>query len=198
MRARMALMASGAHCELREVQLKNKPAAMLELSPKGTVPVLHLKSQVLDESLQIMQWALQQNDPNNWLAGSIEDPLVKRNDGSFKRDLDKYKYFDRYPEHPQSVYFDKACEFLALLQARLRESKFLVADQATIVDVAIFPFVRQCCMVDQKAFYALHYKQLQAWLEGWINSDLFQSIMHKYPFWQSGDAPTYFGGAEAL
>jgi glutathione S-transferase len=194
MRARMALKAAGICCQLREVLLRDKPESMLEISPKGTVPVLQLEQQVLDESLSIMQWALRRNDPENWLAGSISDPLIKQNDGGFKRDLDHYKYFDRYPEQPQSVYFDRVCEFLGTLQQRLRESRFLSGDHPTVVDVAIFPFIRQCCMVDQQAFRDLQYEELQNWLEAWMNGELFKSVMHKYPLWQAGDAPAYFGG----
>ena len=152
-RARLALAISETPYELREVRLSRKPAAMLEASPKGTVPVLVLADgSVIDESSQIMRWALDRNDPEGWLER--DDPaLIERNDGSFKHDLDRYKYPDRHDsnalEHRQ-----RGMEFLSLLDARLAEHAHLCGSQRGMADAAIMPFVRQFAGVDSEWFAA--------------------------------------------
>ena len=205
MRARLALAYSGVAVELREVVLRDKPAEMLEISPKGTVPVLQLPDgRVLEESRDIMRWALQQNDPAGWLMpleGQDSDwlwqaeGLIQENDFVFKQHLDRYKYADRYPEHSADYYRDQCAVTLAKLDRLLQQnSGFLATGHITLADMAIFPFVRQCAHVDRVWFYATQYKALQQWLDGHIASPLFKAIMYKYPQWHCGDEITRFQG----
>jgi len=206
MRARLAIAYSGVSVQLREVVLRDKPAEMLQASPKGTVPVVVLPDgRVIEESRDIMRWALQQNDPESWLMAKADDELdwlwqaeglVQENDFVFKQHLDRYKYADRYPEHSQSYYRDQCEVTLAKLDRLLQQNGgFLATNQLSIADMAIFPFIRQCAHVDRDWFYATGYKALQQWLDERIASDLFQSIMQKYPKWQSEDPVTLFPAA---
>ncbi|MFT6407027.1 MAG: glutathione S-transferase [Arenicella sp.] len=184
----MAIHYSGSACELREIVLKHKPKAMLEASPKGTVPVLIDDARVIDESIEVMAWALAKSDPDDWLAQSLEHELIQRNDQQFKFYLDRYKYFDRYPEHPQIWYFDKALGFLSDLEAILKVDKdgryFLETSKLSALDVAIFPFVRQFAAVDRPKFDAQYLPKLHAWLAFLLNSSLFLEVMQKYVAWQ--------------
>lgn len=200
-RARLALACAGIRCELREVVLRDKPAQMLAVSAKGTVPVLHVghdgtqpvAQRVIAESLDIMLWALQQLDPEHWLGCEERAmALIGRNDGEFKWALDRYKYADRYPEKTAEEYREMAGPFLRTLDASLQHSAGLVADRSTLADAAIFPFVRQFSMVDPAWFAASGYKALQRWLSDWLASDLFAAVMTKYPPWRPGDAITLF------
>lgn len=188
MRARMAINYSGTECELREVVLKNKPESMLQASPKGTVPLVVDGDQVIDESIDVMAWALAKADPDGWLSHSLKHPLIQRNDQEFKVYLDHYKYFDRYPEQSQSYYFDQGLEFLtdleSLLKADANGHYFLDTSKLTVLDVAIFPFIRQFAMVDKAKFDAQCLPQLQAWFEFLMTSSLFLNVMQKYPAWQ--------------
>lgn len=189
MRARMAISYSGTECELREVVLKNKPESMLRASPKGTVPVVIDGDQVIDESIEVMAWALAKADPDGWLSHSIKHPLIQRNDHEFKAYLDHYKYFDRFPEQPQSYYFDQGLEFLNHLESRLNADinghYFLETPKLTVLDVAIFPFIRQFAMVDKAKFDAQCLPKLQAWFEFLMTSSLFLKVMQKVPAWQT-------------
>ncbi len=214
MRARLAIYAAlpKGSVELREVVLKDKPQAMLSLSPKGTVPVLHIEStqpesteqhvsSVLDESLDIMLWALQQsslsqtiNLKDTWLPATISDDiyaLIARNDGDFKWALDHYKYSDRYEESEQ-FYRAKGEVFLRDLNTRLTKHKYLMADAVTLADVAIFPFIRQFAHVDAAWFFASEFNALKTWLNQWLESDHFNAIMTKYPKWESLQETVYF------
>ena len=199
MRGRMALAQAGVRLEWREILLRDKPEAMLEVSPKGTVPVLVLPDgQVIDESLDVMLWALSQNDHDNWLPDNAVDrqvayDLIARNDGAFKQHLDRYKYSDRHPERPMEYHREQCAITLAKLDRHiLRNNGYLVTNHITLADMAIFPFIRQCAHVDKEWFYATEYKALQQWLNARIESDLFQGIMNKYPQWKSGDEVTLF------
>lgn len=200
MRARLAIAYSNSQVELREVVLKDKPAAMLDASPKGTVPVLVLPDgKVIDESRDIMRWALQQNDPDGWLFSPDNDwvwdaeGLIQENDFVFKQHLDRYKYHDRHPERPMEYHREQCEVTLAKLDRQLqRNNGNLVASHTTIADMAIFPFIRQCAHVDKDWFYSTEYKTLQQWLDRHIDSELFQSIMRKYPQWQQEDETTLF------
>jgi len=205
MRARLAIVFAMpvASLQLREVVLKDKPQAMLDISPKGTVPVLHLgngvnAAQVIDESLDIMLWAIEQNTElkrswlSNGLAGDIQ-ALIARNDGDFKWALDHYKYADRF-EQSAEYYREKAESFLADLETRLQKHNFLMGDKITLADVAIFPFIRQFAHVDREWFFASEFKALQAWLNSWLESDHFKVIMEKYPKWTAEQDPLYFPG----
>lgn len=184
-RARMAIKVSGVEVTMHEVNLRDKPAALLECSPKGTVPVLQLTDgHVIDESLDIMQWALSINDPEHWLddpSGLSEEAqaLIKQNDEPFKKALDQYKYSVRYPEHSEQYYREQAEFFLKELDVRLSQTKYLMGNRLTVPDLAIFPFIRQFSNVDKDWFYASPYKYLNQWLDARISSDLFAAVMQK-------------------
>jgi glutathione S-transferase len=197
-RARMAISYTGVQCELREVVLKDKPQEMLDLSPKGTVPVLQLDDRIIDESLDILHWALQQSDPDNWLQPGCNHPLLSDCDDRFKFYLDRYKYADRYPEHDAATYFASGVEYLVELERWLSNNvtrgSFLFGERVSWVDIAIFPFVRQFAFVDKPAFDRLATPRLQTWLDGFLASKLFHSVMHKYPAWQPQDQATIFPG----
>jgi glutathione S-transferase len=185
MRARMALRYAGCEVQIHEVSLKAKPPEMLERSPKGTVPVLVLDDRVLEQSLDIMHWALAQNDPDNWLQINNGDgrrdiqALLEENDHVFKQHLDRYKYFVRHPEYPQEHYRQLAEVFLRKLEARLLHRDFLVADKVTLADIAVAPFIRQFSAVDPEWFATSPYPQLRGWLERFIQSALFKAVMVK-------------------
>ena len=182
MRARMALYQAGVQCELIEVELKAKPAAMLVLSPKGSVPVLQLPSgEVLDESLDIMHWALEENDPAHWLPSSwaITQSLIDENDGGFKSNLDRYKYPQRYPEDNSLEARDKGLVFLCQLNTQLDGNAYLLGQQVSFADIAIFPFVRQFANTDADWFADQALPAVHIWLQTLLDSDLFKTIMEK-------------------
>lgn len=176
MRARMALAVSGTACEIREVKLRDKPAAMLAASPKGTVPVLVLADgQVIDESLDIMRWALGQGDPEHWFDGD-DAALIAANDGPFKHHLDRYKYPDRHGTDPLE-HRALALAPLADLDARLRHHAYLCGETRSLTDAAILPFVRQFAAVDRDWFDAQKLPALQRWLAEGLASPLFADVM---------------------
>ncbi len=192
MRARLGLSVSGTSIRIREVVLRDKPAEMLELSPKGTVPVLHLPTgKILDESLDILTWALEQNDPEGWLIPSPDETqtLIARNDGPFKRALDRYKYPGRYAEEDVTIETQRAIglEILHDLNTRITANNGqIMRPERSLADMAIFPFVRQFAHVDMDWFTAQPLSALQVWLEGHKNSALFKGIMPKYAQWTPG------------
>lgn len=206
MRARLAVMSSGIQCELREVVLRNKPAALLAASPKATVPVLITAQGVVEESLEIMRWALEQSDPNNYWpdheglrATSLS--LIQRNDVDFKLALDRYKYPDR---NQHQVDFDTAhayalkyrqlgAQILADLNQRIAQHGYILSAQAGLVDLALMPFVRQFAHTDKDWFAKQDWPALQQWLDQWLDSPLMQSVMHKYAPWEEGAEPVLFG-----
>lgn len=185
MRARMALRYAGIEVEIREVDLKNKPSHMLEVSPKGTVPVMIFKNgKVIDESLDIMYWALKQNDPDHWLSAdeherSITQNLILKNDTEFKMWLNKYKYADRHPEQTEQYYQQQAEQFLQKLEALLSQHTFLIGEQLGLADIALLPFIRQFAHVDREWFDTSGYQNLRRWLDNLTGSDLFIRIMRK-------------------
>ena len=205
MRARLALLASGKSCELREVVLRNKPAEMIAASPKATVPVwIDTDGTVRDESLEIMQWALGENDPQDWLtppSGTEQDmhSLIDRIDGPFKHHLDRYKYATRYtdenggagvdPDHHR----DAALAILDDFETRLSKHSCLFGDRPCLADMATAPFIRQYANTNRKWFDAQPIPHVQAWLDRFLTSDLFAAIMEKYPPWQSGTKGIEFG-----
>ena len=195
MRARMALYASGIAVELREVELSNKPKSMLACSPKGSVPVLVLPDgQVIDESRDIMLWALRRNDPDGWLGensayANAAIPLISENDTTFKDLLNRYKYPERYPEHGQHHYRAWAEIFIQGLENRLRATPCLLGDTPSVADAGIFPFIRQFADVDRGWFAQAPYPALRNWLKGILDSALFAAVMNRYPPWQPGDTP---------
>ena len=183
MRARMAMAVSGILYEKVEVDLKSKPEHMLSISPKGTVPVLWLENTqtVIEESLDIMRWALKQNDPEQWLEYDLEagDILLQENDGAFKAALDRYKYPSRYPDEDCSGARDRALQFFEKLNGFLESHKCLLSDHTSFVDIAIFPFIRQCANVDRAWFDSLAVPHLHDWLGCYLESTLFCKIMRK-------------------
>jgi glutathione S-transferase len=180
-RARLAIAYAGIPVEIREVQLKQKPEQMLAISPKGTVPVLQLPDgKVIDESLDIMHWALAQNDPENWLdTDEDSERLIQWNDGDFKYYLDRYKYADRYPEFPESYYRNQGEKFLEELESKLSQTTYLSGSLFSIADAAIFPFIRQFAAVDNQWFISSNYQYLNKWLNNLLASDLFATVMVK-------------------
>jgi glutathione S-transferase len=192
----MAIAYSGLSVELREVFLADKPASMMQASPKGTVPILLLPDdRVVDESYEVMRWALDYHDPGLWWRTEWADKtksLVEENDFQFKAHLDHYKYSERFPAQPKSHYRDQGESFLFKLELRLRHQQHLFADEPTFSDVAIFPFVRQFAFVDKPWFDQLPYPHLQQWLQSFLDSQLFLSSMHKFSAWSIGDEPVLF------
>ena len=199
MRARLALAVSAQAHELREVVLQAKPDAMLAASPKGTVPVLVLPGgRVIDESLDIMRWALARHDPAGWLTppdGALEDMglLIAANDGAFKQRLDRYKYPSRYPQESGGdaagfalMRRDEAARWLVQLNAQLIKG-WLLGAKATLADMAILPFVRQFAHTDPAWFAAQAWPRLQAWLAAFEASELYEGVMHKHASWQGQD-----------
>ncbi len=213
MRARMAIHYAQQTVELREVVLRNKPPELWMASSKGTVPVLVLQpsagespfacnalnekiqnnaGQVIDESLEIMQWALNQHDPKNWLAACngqlANSDLITRNDTEFKPNLDKYKYFDRYPEATQDDYLALAKPFLVELNERISANHgYLSGPCFSASDAAILPFVRQFSNCDTERFNKLGLQCLGDWLGQGVASSLFVTVMSKYPAWSAAD-----------
>ena len=186
MRARMAIFTAGVKVEQIEVSLKNKPQSLLDYSPKGTVPVVvTANGDVIDQSRDIMHWALHRADPDNWLLQNDQlkqqemIQLVDTCDIKFKPLLDRYKYFDRYPEFPQDEYRQQAEFFLQQLNDRLAEHKYLMDEQMRFSDVAIFPFIRQFANTDKVWFTQSPYRNLQRWLDACISTKLFTTIMEK-------------------
>ena len=191
-RSRMAIAVSGVMVELREVVLRDKPPELIEASPKATVPVLQLPDgKVIDESLDIMCWALAQNDPEGWLT-SNDQSLNQQNDGPFKAALDRYKYPNRYGLENGMTHRDEGLTILKQLDARLHDRPFLAGQMCSLTDIAIFPFIRQFAATDQTWFDGQPLPALHRWLRQLLSSDLFANIMHHYPRWQTGDAPTIF------
>ena len=181
-RARMALSYSQIKVELKEILLSNRPSALYAVSQKGTVPVLCINdTTIIDESLDIMKWALMQNDPNLWISFNkrIQFDMITENDNEFKYWLDRYKYFDRYPENNKKYYRAKCGEYLTKLNQLLEYNQYLLTNKLLLVDVAIIPFIRQCANID-KPWFENTYAKLSNWLNNIVESKLFVSVMDKY------------------
>ncbi|MEM8797287.1 MAG: glutathione S-transferase [Pseudomonadota bacterium] len=200
MRARLALKSAGIEVELREVALKAKPDHMIEISPKATVPVLQLPDgAVIEQSIDIMHWALGENDPRSLLPDdeailSEVEALVEENDGPFKRDLDRYKYPNRYEGVDALHHREQGLAFLVKLNSHLEENRYLFSNEPGFADFAIFPFVRQFANVDRSWFDCLPLAALKSWLEGHLSSAEFAAIMDKHKPWAPDDPVTLFGG----
>lgn len=199
MRARLALAASGIKTELREVVLKDKPAELMAVSPKATVPVLQTETgRVIDESIDIMRWALDKRDPLNWYQTLSRrqqiqcDELIANNDGDFKYYLDRYKYADRYPEHPESYYREQGEKTLQNLESLLKENGCLISEKWTMADIALLPFVRQFALVDKDWFNTVPYPLVRDWLNHFLQSELFASVMTKYDQWHTNQSQILF------
>ena len=200
MRARMAIAAAGVECRLREVVLRDKPSEMLEASPKGTVPVVvEPDGSVIEESLDVMAWALAQNDVEKWLSPeqgdrAEMDRLIAECDGPFKSALDRYKYPNRYEDEGLDRDAQRAIglSFLESLNARLASQPYLFGQRVSYADIAIFPFIRQFANTDRDWFDGLDLPHVQAWLEAHLDSARFKQIMPKYAQWKTGDEEPIF------
>lgn len=185
MRARLALRYAGCQVQICEVAMKHKPAELLALSPKGTVPVLDTGAGVLEESLDIMRWALEQNDPQDWrlqgapAAAQQAEDLIARNDSTFKVQVNLYKYAERYPEHSREHYRLQAEAWLAELEGLLDGRGNLLADHPSLADAALLPLMRQFAGVEPLWFAEAAYPRVRSWLERWLASELFKSVMAK-------------------
>ncbi|ART79177.1 glutathione S-transferase [Oceanisphaera avium] len=200
MRARLGLLFAEQQVELREVVLKNKPPAMLALSPKGTVPVLELLNAdgstqgVIEESIEIIEWALNQQDPQGLLNTDLvgANALVEYNDTDFKDSLNRYKYAERYPEFSQVEYRRQGEVFLQQLENLLAKHTYLLGAHISFADIAIMPFVRQFAHVDREVFYSLPYPKLQQWLQNWLEHPVFKQVMVKRKAWAPEDDTVIF------
>jgi len=182
----MALKYAGIQPEHREIALRSKPQSMLLASPKGTVPVLCVDGLVLDQSLGIIRWALEQSDPDGWRGIDEEASRVwiEKNDGPFKALLDQYKYPNRFPDLKQEEVLACALDLMfAPMELALQSSKFLMGNKMSWIDVAIFPFIRQFAAVSPQRFEELPFAYIKAWLNQHLESELFKSVMDKYPTW---------------
>lgn len=194
MRARLALCFAGIIYEHREIELKNKPHSMLEYSPKGTVPVfIDSEGKVIDESLDIILYALKHNDSKNMLpTGTIYTQsidLIKRNDTEFKQSLDRYKYPSRYGLDDSSLPRQACEQFLRFIDDLLQSNTYILTTELQLIDIAIFPFVRQCIKVDNEWFLGLNLLQLSKWLDKIGSIPEFTMIMKKYPIWHPEAKP---------
>ncbi|MDF0732509.1 glutathione S-transferase N-terminal domain-containing protein [Pseudomonas entomophila] len=183
MRARLALRYAGCEVQVCEVKMKDKPAELLALSPKGTVPVLDTGEEVLEESLDIMRWALERNDPQDWrlhadpAAAQRAEALIARNDRDFKAQVNLYKYAERHPEHSRQHYRSQAAPWLAELEGLLEDRPYLLADHPSLADAALLPLLRQFAGVEPQWFAEAAYPRVRSWLQGWLSSDLFNAVM---------------------
>jgi glutathione S-transferase len=191
MRARMALAISGVEYEHREIALRQKPQAMLEASPKGTVPVfITHKENVIDESIAIMQYALSKNDPEHWLRDCtcLTQNFIDIMDGDFKFHLDRYKYASRYDETAKRGDVDlthraAALENLTNWETALESKPYLLDDEVSLADIATFPFIRQFAATEPEWWAGKPLPKTADWLSRLIESELFKSIMKKHPIW---------------
>ena len=196
MRARMAIHISDQRCELREVLLRDKPPSMLQYSAKGTVPVLILQDgKVIDESLDVIDWALNLNDPDDWQRSKDTKKtkeLIKINDGEFKYHLDRYKYSKRYDNEDPEFHRKKCLKFIESVNNELNNSKYIFDDNISYADIVLLPFIRQFRIADIEWFDSLPYNNLKKWLSGFLDSTLLNSIMKKYDLWKEGDKSIVF------
>ncbi len=201
MRARLAILAAGFQCELREIVLRDKAPRFLDASAKGIVPVLVLpEGLVLEESLEIMAYVLARHDPFNWLPAKAErshvQALIEENDGPFKAHLDRTKYANRFLAKGEQV--DVAMErqgamgFITRLDQILGDQRFLGGPQANLADMAILPFVRQFAHIDMSWFRAQPIGHVINWLDTFLTGKQFSAIMSKYPKWEEGQPAVLF------
>ncbi|OJI93271.1 glutathione S-transferase [Planktotalea frisia] len=197
MRARLAIASAGLRPEHREIVLRDKAREFLAASPKGTVPVVVDGERVIEQSLDVMRWALGQNDPEGLLDLS-EDALglIEQCDGPFKEALDRTKYVSRYGSDPDAERAN-AQVFLDLLGTRLSQNQYLCGAKITLADIAIFPFIRQFAHIDRARFDTDAPESLRNWLDAFLTSERFASIMQKYPKWEAGDPLLWFGDMQA-
>ena len=191
MRARLAMYYSKINYEHREISLKNRPRELYNISPKGTVPVLVLQTgRVIDESFEIMKWAISVNDPKKWFNNSKEKQLdaILVNDSHFKKWLDKYKYHVRYPDNEKSFYRSECEKTLDNYEKKLECSDYLFDNQISLGDIALLPFIRQFANVDINRFNGI-FVNLSKWLEKLVQLDIFNNMMKKFDDWENGNEP---------
>ncbi len=205
MRARWAILKTGYVVSIREVELKNKPKELIEISPKGTVPVLKTKNgTIIDESLDIIKWTFRKSDPLNILrVGCREEQLkinelIKQNDNVFKIHLDRFKYPNRYPNSKPEKHWKEARSILCFWNSKLKvnnknTNNWLVGDSESIADWAIWPFVRQFWLADKERLERDHeLKPLITWLNYFLEDPLFSDLMKKEKKWSPNDNPINF------
>ena len=186
----MALSYCKIEVELREISLRDRPKSLYDISKKGTVPAILTKNNnVIDESLDIIIWALKKKDNQTWLNKNSEEiNLINLNDTKFKKELDRYKYHDRYPQHTKESYRKKCDSILITFEKKLINKQYLLYDNISIADIAIFPFVRQFANVDYE-WFEKKYIYLNRWLKEISSSKLFMSVMNKYDTWDKSKKP---------
>ncbi len=201
MRARLAIFKSQKAVELRDVKLTNKPAAMLEASPKGTVPILVVSAaQVIDESLDVMLWSLGESDPDNLLLGSIAQlsdllAFIDIYDTEFKPCIERYKCAKRYHETNLEECRNDCEVYIQDLERRLSKHAFIMGEYESLADIAILPFIRQFAKVERQWYVQSSYENVKRWLNKYLQSALFNKVMAQYPIWEEGDEPVIFCGS---
>ncbi|WOH39076.1 glutathione S-transferase [Thalassotalea fonticola] len=199
MRARLAIYKSKQPIELRDVVLTNKPKAMISASAKGTVPILVLTSEhVIDESLDVMLWALNESDPDDLLHGenSLTDilNLIHQFDDEFKTCLEQYKCAKRYHESNLSE-CRQACEvYLKDLELRLTDHDYIIDEKESLADIALLPFIRQFAKIERQWYLQSPYPNVKRWLNRYLQSAMFTKVMAKYPLWSENSEITVFTG----
>ena len=197
MRARMAIKLCDIKCEIREVRLNNKPDQMIKKSPKGTVPVLVLKNKVIDESNEIIDWALRKN---NVFEGNLDqlniditNDLIKLFDSKFKYNLDRYKYSSRYENVDKEKHKIACLEILIYLESLMSDNKWILGSEINKLDISILPFIRQFRIADIEWFDNQNkIKNIKNIVLNFLNSDLFKDIMNRYDVWQENSKPVFF------
>ena len=194
MRARIAIKLCSLECEIREINLKLKNKEFLELSPKGTVPVLVLPDdKIIEESMDIIHWAISNNDPYNLKLKNLEIynkdmELISIFDNEFKYHLDRYKYNSRYKGINKEEHKYKARDLLVNLNNSLKEKQWLNGENISISDISILPFIRQYRIADIKWFdEKLELPNINRWLDKFLNSKIFNNVMKKYKIWETTD-----------
>ena len=197
MRARMALKLTNTKCEIREVRLNNKPKQMIDKSPKGTVPVLVLEKEVIDESNDIIEWAL---SSNNIFDGNIDhdqidltNNLIELFDSKFKYNLDRYKYATRYENINKDKHKKECLEILINLENLISNEGWILGSKINKLDISILPFIRQFRIADIEWFDKQNkIKGIQKILFNFLDSNLFKEVMYKYDVWEENAEPQFF------
>ena len=197
MRARMAIKLCDIKCEIREVRLNNKPDQMIKQSPKGTVPVLVLKNKVIDESNEIIDWALSKN---NVFEGNLDqqniditNDLIKLFDSKFKYNLDRYKYSSRYESVDKEKHKIACLEILIYLESLMSDNKWILGSEINKLDISILPFIRQFRIADVEWFDSQNkIKNIKNIILNFLDSELFKDVMNKYDVWEENTKPVFF------